>query len=552
MKEVYPHYNFKRNSFFSLNGQWNLNNHTIIVPFPKESFLSEYPIKEYEEELVYTKSFILPNGFYDENKKVILHFEAVDNFTKVYLNDNYLGEHIGGYLPFSFDITKYLKKENILKAVVKDPLDKTYPYGKQSLNPSGMWYTAISGIWKTVWLEAVPIKEEIRSIKIDATINTIIINVDCDVPFKFAINFDEIEFSSTFDKTVFLDLDKLNIKYQNWDVDNPKLYFFSLETKYDHIDSYLAVREFNIQNINGTKYFCLNNKPIYLNGVLDQGYFNDGIYLPSNHEKYKQDISNMKELGFNMLRKHIKVEDDIFYYYCDKLGMLVMQDMVNSGEVNFLKNILLPTIGFVRQKDNVKDENRLNFFIEHSKETIRLLYNHPCIISWTIYNESWGQQEANKVYKLLSKEDSRPFDTCSGWYKDYLSDIDSYHIYFRNKVLKIKDKNKALFLSEYGGIKRHVKNHEFTLRKANYGYGNSNSEEGLTNKLLNIYNKMLFPSIKNGLCGSVLTQVSDVEEEENGLYTYDREICKVNKEKIRQANNLIYETFKNSLNNFVK
>ncbi len=540
---AYPRLSFKRDSYISLNGIWDLNGHNINVPYPKESILSNYPIKEYEKTLVYTKSFKLEKS---SSLKTILHFQAVDNITKVYLNDNYLGEHIGGYLPFSFDISSFLKENNILKVIVEDNTNTFYPYGKQSRKPSGMWYTAISGIWKDVWIEQVPIKDEIRNIRIDVNLDNIHLFIDSDSSYKITIPFDCETYIKTFNQKE-IDIDIKNIKYQQWDPDNPKLYPLYIETANDKIESYLAIREFKIKERNGVKLFYLNNRPIYLNGVLDQGYFIDGIYLPKSNDEYYKDILRMKELGFNMLRKHIKVEDDIFYYYCDKLGMLVMQDMVNSGDVNFVKNILLPTIGFIHQKDDKNiDQKRLSFFIEHSKGIINHLYNHPCIVSWTIYNESWGQQCASKVYKELKKVDNhRPFDTCSGWYKTSSSDIDSYHVYFRNKVLHNKNKGQVLFLSEYGGIKRHIENHEYS--NGNYGYGNSNNEKELTDKLENIYLKMLIPSINNGLCGSVLTQLSDVEEEVNGLYTYDREVCKIDKARIKKLNKMLYEHFIDNL-----
>ncbi len=538
----YPRPTFKRASYFSLNGTWNLNNHTINVPYPKEASLANYPNKEYEKELIYQKEFVLPDDFYNTNDKVILHFEAVDNKTKVYLNDNYLGGHIGGYLPFSFDITSFLKEKNILKLIVKDDTDTFYPYGKQTKKPKGMWYTSISGIWKSVWLEAIPKENEIRNIKIDTNLNNIHLYVDTNSSYKLSILFDEETYTNTFNQKE-IDINISSIKCQYWDVNNPIIYPLIIETATDKIESYVAIRQFEIKDNNGIKLFYLNNKPIYLNGVLDQGYFIDGIYRPSDPSEYLKDIQRMKELGFNMLRKHIKVEDEIFYYYCDINGMLVMQDMVNSGDVNFIKNILLPTIGFTHQKDDKNvDEDRLSFFIKHSKETIEHLYNHPCIISWTIYNESWGQQCASKVYKELKQIDKyRPFDTCSGWYKTSSSDIDSYHIYFRNKVLHIKNNKQVLFLSEYGGIKRHIKGHEYT--NANYGYGSSNSEKQLTDKLENIYLNTLFPSIKNGLAGSVLTQLSDVENEVNGLYTYDRKVCKVDCLRIQKLNESLYELF---------
>ena len=538
---TYPRPNFKRDSYICLNGNWECNGKPIMVPYPKESDLSLYPNKKQENKLIYIKEFDFNEDLV--NKKLILHFEAVDNKAIVYLNEQLLGEHVGGYLPFCFDITDKVKEKNILRVEVFDNTNPFYPYGKQSNNPSGMWYTAISGIWKTVWMELVPLKEEIKSIKINTTINSIDFHVDTDSPYILSITFDEETLSYNINSKEF-HIDLSNIKYHNWSTNTPILYPVNIKTKYDNIKTYVAIREVSIETINNHKYICLNKEPIYINAVLDQGYFDDGIYTPKTSIEYLKDIRKMKELGFNALRKHIKVEDEMFYYYCDKEGMLIIQDMVNSGTVNFFKNIFLPTIGFVKQRDDKKvDEKRLAFFIEHCKETINFLYNHPCIIAWTIYNESWGQQKCSLVYNILKKIDPyRPFDTSSGWYKTKDNDFDSYHVYFRNKILKSTN-DKILFLSEYGGIKRHIKGHQFTKRKANYGYGFSDSEKELTDKLINIYQKMLIPSIKNGLAGSVLTQLSDVEEEENGLYTYDRKVCKVDKKRINEINHKLYKIF---------
>ena len=531
--DIYPRPQFKRDSFYCLNGTWGLNNDFIEVPFPKEAKLSKYPIKNHEDSLEYIKTFILPEGFYNNEKRVILHFEAVDQICEVYLNEHFVGKHVGGYLPFSFDITDYLEFENVLVVKAIDNLDKFYPYGKQSNKPHGMWYTPVSGIWGSVWLEAIPRINSIKKLKINTTINTIDIEVDTDAPtYELEISFDKKTYKTKCnDKHIHLELDELNIKYQNWDLDNPKLYDLVIKTDTDEINSYLALRELSVKSVKGYKRLFLNNKPIFLNGVLDQGYFEDGIYLPKDPNEYLKDIENMKELGFNLLRKHIKVEPDIFYYYCDLKGMLVMQDMVNSGEIKFVNDTLLPTVNLIKANDeNNVDVERYNFFIEHSIGIIKHLYNHPSIIGWTIYNEGWGQQNSTKAYHKLKKYDkNRLFDTASGWFKPNDSDFDSYHVYFRNKVLKTIDKKKILLLSEFGGIVRKIEGHIFKDRDANYGYGKKDSEEALSEKISSIYDNMVIPSIKNGLCGCIYTQVSDVEEEVNGLYTYDREVCKVNK-----------------------
>lgn len=544
---IYPRPQFKRNSYYCLNGLWGLNNDFIEVPFPKESKLSQYPNKQHEDKLEYLKTFILPEGFFDDKKRVILHFEAIDQICEVYLNEQYIGKHIGGYLPFSFDITDYLKFENVLVVKAIDNLDKFYPYGKQCAKPHGMWYTPVSGIWGSVWIEAIPKIYSINNIKIDTTINTLDIEVDTDAPnYEIEINFDDYIFIDSYnDKHVHLDIDELNVKYQNWSLDNPKLYDLIIRTETDEIASYFALREITTKTINGYKRLFLNNEPLFINGVLDQGYFEEGIFLPKDPKEYIKDIENMKELGFNLLRKHIKVEPDIFYYYCDLKGILVMQDMVNSGEIKFIGDTLLPTIDLIKANDEKNiDIDRYNFFIEHSIGIIKHLYNHPSIIAWTIYNEGWGQQNSTKAYHTLKKYDEhRLFDTASGWFKPNNSDIDSYHVYFRNKVLKTVDKNKVLLLSEFGGIVRKIEGHIFKDRDANYGYGKQDSEEALSKKIVSIYDNMVIPSIKNGLCGCIYTQVSDVEEEVNGLYTYDRQVCKVNKIEMQKINEKVNKEY---------
>lgn len=548
---LYPRPQFKRESFKSLDGIWGLNDNFIEVPFPKESEISKYPNKEHEEVLEYKKYFIIDNNFHNKNNRLILHFGAVDQICEIYLNDHYVGGHIGGYLPFEFDISEYIKYENLLIVKVIDNLDLNLPYGKQSKNPSGMWYTAISGIWGSVWLESIPKKDAINSIKIDVNLKSLILNIDSNASsFDLTIDFKNEIYKETFKTNeIIIEFDKLDIPYEYWDIDNPVIYNFSIETDTDKIESYFAIREINIKEINGYQRILLNNKPIFLHGVLDQGYFEDGIYLPENPKEYLNDILKMKELGINLLRKHIKIEPEIFYYYCDLYGMLVFQDMVNNGEFDFIKKALLPTMGFDKIDDTKKvNEKQYDIFINHSIHTISHLYNHHCIIGWTIYNEGWGQQKSDEAYKTLKALDpNRLFDSTSGWYKQKLSDFDSYHIYFKNKVLNTIDKNKILFLSEFGGFSRLIEGHVFNKRKVGYGYGRKENEEELSKAILESYEKMVIPSIKNGLSACVYTQVSDVEEEINGFYTYDRKILKVNKDMMLKIKELIDFTFQNTI-----
>ncbi|MBR0461156.1 MAG: glycoside hydrolase family 2 [Erysipelotrichaceae bacterium] len=550
---TYPRPQFRRASFFSLDGKWRLNGKEIEVPFPKESALSGYPDKEHEDLLEYHKRFRLPDGFLKKSQKLILHFTAVDQICDVFFNDHYLGNHKGGYLPFEYDVSEYLRKDNYICVKARDDLDTFYPYGKQSKKPHGMWYTPVSGIWGSVWLEAVPVRERIKGIKVDTKADRIRIRVDTDAKaYTFRIIFDEDMYEKTFKKKEFeIDLKALNIKYRKWSPDDPVLYDFSVITRYDKVDSYLAVREVKTRRVGEYKRLFLNDEPLFVNGVLDQGYFDDGLYLPGDPKEYLSDIRRMKELGINLLRKHIKIEPDIFYYYCDREGILVMQDMVNSGDFRPVMDTVFPTVGLVNKDDGQRvDEERYAFFIEHSKETIRYLYNHPSIIAWTIYNEGWGQQKSSEAYHTLKKLDpNRLFDTASGWFKPNDSDIDSYHVYFRNKVLSAKDKEKLLFLSEFGGVVRKIEDHIFTEREANYGYGVKNSEAELNKAILGQYSRMVIPSIENGLCGCIYTQLSDVEEEVNGLYTYDREVCKVSKEIMREIRKMVDNAYREALRN---
>lgn len=524
---TYPRPQFIRNSYYNLNEGWTLNNNPIHIPFCPQSQLSGYN-NVISEHLHYEVTFSLPKNFYKDNDRVFIHFGAVDQICTVYINSHKAGYHEGGYLPFSLDITDYLEDSNRLAVDVIDTLSHDYPYGKQRKDRGGMWYTPVSGIWQTVWLEAIPFNS-IHSIRITPSLSSIHLDIDTDADeYKVIIPLENKTYEKSYkEKSIDIFFDEEDIHL--WTPLSPYLYTFYIETDTDQIESYFALRTISIIN----NKVCLNNIPIFMNGVLDQGYFMNGIYLPDSPKGYIDDICNMQELGFNTLRKHIKIEPDIFYYICDKYGMLVMQDMVNNGRYNFFFDTALPNIGLKWRPDTFSSNKRVkDIFINHSKETLELLYNHPCIIAYTIFNEGWGQFEADRVYSLLKSLDStRLFDATSGWFLQKLSDFDSLHVYFKIKELKTK-KNKPIYLSECGGYTRLIEEHVFDKKKT-YGYGKADSEETLTSMIENLYEKMIFNSIKNGLCGCVYTQLSDVEDEINGLYTYDRQVCKVNKERMQ-------------------
>lgn len=519
------------------------------------------------------KSFDMKNNNYISKNRVLLHFGAVDQIAEMYVNGSFVGKHEGGYLPFSFDVTDYLDERNTNQLTVKvtDELDKDYPYGKQTKKRGGMWYTPVSGIWQNVWLELVP-ETYIKKLVLTPDLEGVEVSLDCDCTSFTAIV--DLGNGKTFTKQFEgangrIQLagegadDGSDIDPKLWSPETPNLYNMKIlayfnnseanvsyrnncndqcascegtlksienveKSKYiDSVETYFALRTITIEKRNGISRVCLNGKPIFLHGVLDQGYYSDGLYLPAKEEEFEQDILRMKNLGYNMLRKHIKVEPEYFYYACDKLGMLVMQDMVNNGPYSFLFDTALPTVGFKRRKDTGigLDGRRQKIFIEHTKDTIEHLYNHPSIVAYTIFNEGWGQFQSDTMYELVKSLDTtRLVDSTSGWFAQSKNDFDSEHIYF--KVIHLDVKDRPLFLSECGGYSLQIDGHYYNKKKQ-YGYGACTSKEELTDKVEYMYREMVLSSAAQGICGCVYTQLSDVEDEINGLYTYDRKVCKV-------------------------
>ena len=559
----YPRPQMRRAQYQILNGTWTVNGEQIQVPFPPQSILSGYKGKV-KDVLLYETKFVVSSDFAKE--RVLLHFGAVDQIAKVLVNREVVGTHEGGYLPFTCDITEALKDgENYLRVEVMDTLSKKYPYGKQTKKRGGMWYTPVSGIWQTVWMECVP-KNYIEKIRLTPDLEGVDIEVklkdstieDRDVPIKILLTLHngQIIEQSFHTTSARIDLSNIRTKDGNlyvpklWTPDEPYLYSMQIFAGEDSVETYFALRTISIEETPLGKRVCLNGKPIFLHGVLDQGYFCDGIFLPAKAEEYEKDIMRMKELGINMLRKHIKVEPENFYYACDRLGMFVMQDMVNSGPYSFIFDTALPTIGLKKRpdtlpwekktfdskdvlgKENAVRNKRKAFFIRHSKDTIEHLYNHPSIIAYTIFNEGWGQFNSDEVYDLVKQWDStRLVDSTSGWFWQGKNDFDSEHIYF--KVIPLQVKDRPLFVSECGGYTMAVKGHCYS-KYASYGYGACENEEALTGEILYMYENMIEPFIGDGLCGCVYTQLSDVEDEVNGLYTYDRKVCKVDKTRMQK------------------
>ena len=553
----YPRPQMVRENWQSLNGIWDLDGRSVRVPFPPQSLLAEYS-GEIKEHMIYTREFAVEN--YEPGKRILLHFGAVDQLAEVYVNDVFLGKHEGGYLPFCFDITEATKaQDNKLVVKVTDNLNKDYPYGKQCKKRGGMWYTPTSGIWQSVWIEQVP-ENYIGSLKITPNMQGVHVQVRSggkEMFTKWHVSV-LLHTGDTYEVTLsaeedFIDLSNITLdsgeKYipQLWDTRHPYLYTMTVQAGTDKVTSYFALRTIEIKEIEDNlkrrvKCVCLNNQPVFMHGVLDQGYYSDGIVTPAEEAEYERDVLRMKELGFNMLRKHIKVEPECFYYYCDKHGMLVVQDMVNSGEYSYLKDTVLPTVGFQHKKDTGRNrtEAQKRIFEQSMIETLELLHNHPSIVVYTIFNEGWGQFESDRMYALAKKADStRLYDATSGWFAQKENDFDSIHIYFGLKEPKFR--KRPVFLSEFGGYSYLVQSHIYSDK--NYGYGTCQSSEELFERINARYHELVLPyvSVGNGLCGSVYTQVSDVEDEINGFYTYDRRVCKVNKQEMQKLADFIYQ-----------
>ena len=532
--DVYPRPQLVRDSFFSLNGAWNFSAgegkwETITVPFPPESLLSGiHRHMGKRPHLIYKKTFTLPEGFVRD--RVILHFGAVDQIATVTLNGTVLGEHHGGYAPFSFDITDHLQDTNTLVVEVTDNLsDKILPYGKQCEKRGGMWYTPVSGIWQTVWIESVP-AEYVRSLQIDTGADYAVIRAAGVTSGTITVTTPHGEFSVPMrDGVARVDLPAPRI----WSPEDPYLYEFTVQTESDTVRSYFALRTLDIRELNGITRLCLNGKPYFFHGVLDQGYFSDGIFTPASPKCYDNDILAMKNLGFNMLRKHIKIEAEYFYYACDRLGMIVFQDMVNNGDYSFFRDTALPTVGLKKLSDRYlhRDPATRQAFIRGMEETVAQLHNHPSVCCWTIFNEGWGQFDSDNMYRRLKELDSTRFiDTASGWFRGGASDVDSQHVYF--KPVKLKPSDKPIFLSEFGGYVYRVEEHVFNPDKT-YGYRIFDDRQKFEDALMDLYEKEVLPHIGMGLCAAVYTQLSDVEDETNGLLTYDRKVCKVDASRMR-------------------
>ena len=557
--QEYPRPQLERKSYLNLNGLWEYAitrtdelpryyDGKILVPFSPESPLSgvNKQLKP-KEFLFYRTYFTLAKGCVKD--VVLLNFGAVDSICDVYVNGQHLCHHKGGYNAFSVDITSALcEKDNELVVRVRDFTDtKYYTNGKQSTHRGGMWYTPQSGIWQTVWMESVP-AQYIKSIRITPNIDdaTVTVEADCtfDEPFTVIVS-DCGEEVMKADGQGAVTLRFPDGKFTLWSPENPHLYTMKIISRRDQVESYFGMRKFSIDTVKGFKRLLLNNKPYFHNGLLDHGYYSDGLYTAPSDEAMIYDIKTMKELGFNMLRKHIKVEPMRWYYHCDRLGMLVWQDMPSGGSrQDKFTTLYLPFIGINRIKDNQyarfsrSNKKGREMFQRELTEMIAQLYNCVSISTWVIFNEGWGQFDANKMTDYTRTLDSTRFiDQASGWHDQGGGDIRSLHVYFK-KVHLPKDKKRVVCLTEFGGYSFKDDEHSFNP-DATYSYKKFETLNEFNQGVKELYERDVIAQIDKGLSATVYTQVSDVEDEVNGLLSYDRKVLKVDAKMMREINSKI-------------
>lgn len=557
--EEYPRPMMKRASYVNLNGIWEyaitrggrkpkVSDGRILVPFSPETYLSGVRRQLKPEETLWYERRLPETVRRKPGMRWILHFGAVDQFAEVRINGRITARHLGGYLPFSTDITEALREGgNILSVRVRDYSDTFYySKGKQRLHRGGMYYTAQSGIWQTVWMEEVPETHITRiACTPDYDRGAFRIRVCGNVEERVSITVKdessvERQISGRTGETLLVPLESPH----PWSPEDPYLYQMEVRMGEDRVESYGAMRKVEVcKDVNGIPRIWLNNRPYYQKGVLDQGYWPDGLYTAPCDEAMIYDIQTMKKLGFNMIRKHIKIEPQRWYYHCDRLGMLVWQDMVNGGRPHRSWYVTYLATGMeylgIRMKDRPLmllgrgEERGRRQFLREMKETIRTLYSHPSIVTWVIFNEGWGQFYTRKIGRIAAKVDpGRLIDEASGWFDQGEGHIRSIHDYFF--PLKVRPEKRVTALTEFGGFSYSIPGHRM-YRKI-YGYRIYHSGKALTRGYREWHEKELIPAVDQGVSASVYTQLSDVEEEVNGILSYDREVLKLEKETVQELN----------------
>ena len=558
----YPRPIMERNDWKNLNGLWKYAitpkgtpapaayQGDILVPFAVESSLSGVGkmINE-KEELWYQRTFDVPSAW--RGKQILLHFGAVDWKAEVWVNDVKVGEHTGGFTPFYFDITSVLNKgNNDLVVKVWDPSDRgEQPRGKQIANPHGIWYTPVTGIWQTVWLEPVA-TQYITNLKTTPDIDNNSVKVEVAANTTSA---DKVEVKVFDGKNLVAKGAALNgvpvelampTNAKLWSPDSPFLYNMEV-TLYkdgkaiDQVKSYTAMRKFSIRKgQNGITRLQLNNKDYFQFGPLDQGWWPDGLYTAPTDEALVYDLKKTKDFGYNMVRKHVKVEPARWYTHCDQLGLIVWQDMPNGGP-----SPQWQARNYFNGTEVIRSAASEANYRKEWKEIIDCLYSYPSIAVWVPFNEAWGQFKTPEIVAWTKEYDpSRLVNPASGGNHYTCGDILDLH-HYPGPNMFLYDPRRATVLGEYGGIGLVVEGNTWVNDKKNWGYVKFNTSDEVTNEYIK-YGKHLLELIRKGFSAAVYTQTTDVEGEINGLMTYDRKVIKMNEAKVKEINQQIC----NSLN----
>ncbi len=553
----YPRPILKRKDWKNLNGLWDysITNYgdpepetyagQILVPFPVESSLSGVMTNVgADKEVWYSTEFTLSSRWHQD--AVLLHFGAVDWQADIWVNDVKVGKHTGGYTPFSFDITPFLKSDKQkLTIKVWDPTaDGPQPRGKQVNRPGGIWYTPVTGIWQTVWLEPVP-KSRINSLQITPDIDLNVV--------KIKAGLENLKYGDLIEASVYDEDNKpiavgrasaseeLEIYLKDvklWSPESPHLYQTKIKMLregkvLDEVESYFAMRKISMKKDNtGIIRLQLNNEDYFQYGTLDQGWWPDGLYTAPTDEALKYDILKTKELGFNTIRKHVKVESQRWYMHCDKIGMLVWQDMPNGDRGNGWQNRkIYDGNEFDRSPESEK------IFRQEWKEIIDFLYSYPCIVVWVPFNEAWGQFKTKEITEWTQAYDpTRLINSASGGNHLQTGDILDLHNY-PEPELYLYDASRATVLGEYGGIGLALEDHLWKTDQ-NWGYIKFKNTKEATDEYVK-YAEMIANLVKSGFSAAIYTQTTDVEGEVNGLMTYDRKIDKLDVDRVRKANKAV-------------
>lgn len=553
----YPRPIMERADWMNLNGLWDYSilkagtaeptafDGKILVPFPVESSLSGV-MKTVggENEVWYKRTFEVPAKW--KSKNILLHFGAVDWKAEVWVNDIKIGSHTGGYTPFSFDVSPFLNKSGAQKLVVRvwDGTDNGFqPRGKQVNRPNGIWYTPVTGIWQTVWLEPVAAKS-IDNIQTVPDIDKGQLTVKVETK---ASAFGDVVEVKVFDGTKEVasakasSTEKLEVSIPEaklWSPESPFLYTMKVNlisngVVTDQVNSYFAMRKISTKrDANGIVRLELNNKAYFQFGPLDQGWWPDGLYTAPTDEALKYDIQKTKDFGFNMIRKHVKVEPARWYTHCDQLGILVWQDMPNGGRSPQW------------QMHNYFNGNELNRSAESEanyrkewKEIMDYLYSYPSIVTWVPFNEAWGQFKTAEIVEWTKTYDpSRLVNPASGGNHYPVGDMLDLHNY-PGPEMYLYDGQRPTVLGEYGGIGLALEGHLWATDK-NWGYVQFKNSKEVTDEYVK-YGEALLKMIKSGFSAAVYTQTTDVEGEVNGFMTYDRKVIKMDEQRVREINQKI-------------